>query len=1080
MKGDFSRRSFDPEKRYSAVLQEQGRMLTDADLDEEHRILAHHIERAAADLIGGCGAPLGAAGLALTQAGAEYEIGAGRFYADGILVENAAAVAFGSQPHRPGVAWPPPGAGAGRHLAYLDVWRRLVTALDDPLIREAALGGPTTAAREQTVWQVRAVSVPDTATCSGPLPDVASTTGRMAARADPEDDVTDPCEVPPSAGFKGLENQFYRVEVHDDGDAYDLAAAPDVFEIAGFPAGTTHQATMVAAGDLAPGEAVELFAQATPLKSTLAHIVAVDGNDITLSRALPSFATADLPRLRRVGASFVWSRENGSVVAAVERIDGTTLTVSDLGRDEVLGFAPGQWVELTDDRNEYEQQRGQLLRIASIDAVGRQIVVETAVTPLDAGAAAGVNRAWHPKLRRWEGAGAIRVGGAGPDGDWVHLEDGVQVRFEAGRYRTGDYWHFPARTATIDPELGTIEWPRDGAGVPALLPPHGVVHHVCPLALVDLADPGDGSLAVVGAITDCRDLFPPVTELTNLLYLGGDAQERILGAPGPLELPLQARVANGSHPVAGATVRFAIAQGNGQLQGGAATADVVTDAQGVAACAWSVDGATPVQRCEARLLDAAGDPIEHQALNFHARLARRGEAGGRSCCVSVGEGGEFSDIREAIEALRGQGQRTLCLRLLPGDHDLPGLGFSSREPERPESLTIGGCAWGSRLNVQDDLHVEGLAGFGLHDLDVVVREGATIVARQCREVRIDRCRISGIHERVGVVRIHGSSHIYVGNSIFEAFIVSELIEARNFLDGLQDIEGLYSLGDWRDFERQAREAALRLAGADAGHRAHLADDLRSRLGHFDLSRGEAHAYRRLAEALAQPDPGPLALLDHLIAIRHAVLRLDPGVALEIGELVRGQEGELSPAGTRAGAVAIEHNDITGLVSFYGIPDRHSDFDLGTTLERLFGLLRERVLTLDGFDAGVHVHDNRLTRLVIGSEMMRHLEELSDRGGSLEPLIASFHCTDNVVDGAISQFVAYHQALTSNEFSLSALRFRRGQQVAQRVADVVASSAVYTGNHAQSRGFDSFIHAQLVNATGTHAEAANLELEIVFN
>ena len=38
MKGDFSRRTFDPRKHYSAVLQEQGRVLTDADLEAEHRI----------------------------------------------------------------------------------------------------------------------------------------------------------------------------------------------------------------------------------------------------------------------------------------------------------------------------------------------------------------------------------------------------------------------------------------------------------------------------------------------------------------------------------------------------------------------------------------------------------------------------------------------------------------------------------------------------------------------------------------------------------------------------------------------------------------------------------------------------------------------------------------------------------------------------------------------------------------------------------------------------------------------------------------------------------------------------------
>src|SRR5215213_7547172 len=106
MKGDFSRRTFDERKHYSAVLQDQGRMLSEADLEEEHRILAYRIEREAADLIGGCGGPLADAGFAIGAVGAiGLSIGGGRYYVDGILVENEAkATAFDSQPDRFGVA----------------------------------------------------------------------------------------------------------------------------------------------------------------------------------------------------------------------------------------------------------------------------------------------------------------------------------------------------------------------------------------------------------------------------------------------------------------------------------------------------------------------------------------------------------------------------------------------------------------------------------------------------------------------------------------------------------------------------------------------------------------------------------------------------------------------------------------------------------------------------------------------------------------------------------------------------------------------------------------------------------------
>ncbi|MGB8021643.1 MAG: DUF6519 domain-containing protein, partial [Candidatus Nanopelagicales bacterium] len=131
MKGDFSRRTHDPRKHYSAVLLQQGRVLTDADLEEEHRILSGAQERTAADLIGGCGGPIAAAGFAVSSPdGTGLELSAGRYYAGGMLVVSESAVAYPDQPDRfaDDVAWPPP---AGRYAIVLDVWRRLITALDD-------------------------------------------------------------------------------------------------------------------------------------------------------------------------------------------------------------------------------------------------------------------------------------------------------------------------------------------------------------------------------------------------------------------------------------------------------------------------------------------------------------------------------------------------------------------------------------------------------------------------------------------------------------------------------------------------------------------------------------------------------------------------------------------------------------------------------------------------------------------------------------------------------------------------------------------------------------------------------------
>jgi hypothetical protein len=62
-------------------------------------------------------------------------------------------VALDQQPDLPGMALS--GPADGFYLAYLDVWQRHITALEDEGIREVALNGPDTATRTRTVWQVK-------------------------------------------------------------------------------------------------------------------------------------------------------------------------------------------------------------------------------------------------------------------------------------------------------------------------------------------------------------------------------------------------------------------------------------------------------------------------------------------------------------------------------------------------------------------------------------------------------------------------------------------------------------------------------------------------------------------------------------------------------------------------------------------------------------------------------------------------------------------------------------------------------------------------------------------------------------
>ncbi|MFQ5525109.1 MAG: DUF6519 domain-containing protein [Thermoanaerobaculia bacterium] len=62
-RGDFSRLTFDPEKHYSSVRMQQGRVQLDADWNEHVDIVAHRLSAQATDLIGPSGAPAGSGGF---------------------------------------------------------------------------------------------------------------------------------------------------------------------------------------------------------------------------------------------------------------------------------------------------------------------------------------------------------------------------------------------------------------------------------------------------------------------------------------------------------------------------------------------------------------------------------------------------------------------------------------------------------------------------------------------------------------------------------------------------------------------------------------------------------------------------------------------------------------------------------------------------------------------------------------------------------------------------------------------------------------------------------------------------------
>jgi hypothetical protein len=218
--GDFSRLTFTADKHYSAVLQQQGRVQLDADWNEEVEICAHRERAITGDMVGPCGAPELDGGFAIscTEDG-DLRLSAGRLYVAGMLCELEAECSYTGQPDLPRVAAISPAEGR-TDLVYLDLWERLITAVEDPEIREPALGGPDTATRMKTVWQVKILPDVAVSRCEEQIegwPPPASD-ARLAATIGGGGGIPGQDDQPsPSDGGGFLENALYRFEIHESG-----------------------------------------------------------------------------------------------------------------------------------------------------------------------------------------------------------------------------------------------------------------------------------------------------------------------------------------------------------------------------------------------------------------------------------------------------------------------------------------------------------------------------------------------------------------------------------------------------------------------------------------------------------------------------------------------------------------------------------------------------------------------------------------------------------------------------------------------------------------------------------------------
>lgn len=234
MKGDFSQLRFRPRDQYSAVRSQQGRVVLDSDWNEQVDIQQYRERLALRDLIGKSGAPVSGGGFKVTVSGTapaqEIRISAGRIYLDGLLVQNmphadGEYVEIGDQPYWPEGDAPDPATGTLPlyYLVYLDAWERHITALEDSGLVEPALGGTDTTTRTEVVWVVRTMATTAGATASTTPSEyaalIAGSDATLEARVASTAGAVEPGLGAADGGYRGLENQLYRIEIHTGGAA---------------------------------------------------------------------------------------------------------------------------------------------------------------------------------------------------------------------------------------------------------------------------------------------------------------------------------------------------------------------------------------------------------------------------------------------------------------------------------------------------------------------------------------------------------------------------------------------------------------------------------------------------------------------------------------------------------------------------------------------------------------------------------------------------------------------------------------------------------------------------------------------
>lgn len=403
MKGEFSRFTFDPKKHYTDVLMQQGRVQLDSDWNEMVEIHNYKFCNFIQDMIGPYGGPINNCGFkikSITKSTiqrrqphlnklhirpGDFLIGEGRYYVDGIMCDNEHQTTYYSQPDFQPIPQSNLDGEERTDLVYLDVWKRNVTALEDPEIMEVALGQDTST-RMKVVWQVKTHRIARSLTCAAIDRDWKDLTnkwqpknkGMLCAIAKSDSKIHD--NTPANQGYSGLENLLYRIEIHKAG-RINVKPTFKWSRVNGAVTYIIHNIHVDTSSNITTAELKK------PSQNISTELKPNDWVEL-----LDDYSTLDA----RPGTLLQVKKINN----ASSKITFHGICSGSICRDKSRQCLMRRW--------DQKQKNGSEIQ---------------------------------------EGAVVIREGS--DDNSWIDIENGIRIRFEpGGYYRTGDYWLVPARTIT--------------------------------------------------------------------------------------------------------------------------------------------------------------------------------------------------------------------------------------------------------------------------------------------------------------------------------------------------------------------------------------------------------------------------------------------------------------------------------------------------------------------------------------------------------------------------------------------------------------------------------------------------------